>query len=405
MVIVIFLFFLVCSAFFSGSETALLSMNKFLLAKIEQTEPRSAERLLELLSKPKRLFFSILMGNTLVNIALTACVTSIAVNFFEQNAVAIAITVTFICLILFGEILPKTFASLFSVEVAKKASFPLKFVIWLLSPFVSVLLTITNKIITHLGGIVPQDSAEISDKEIKSMIEIGHRQGVVEYDEREMIYGVFDFKDLKASDVMTPKPDIMAIDLESTKKEIFSYVRKAHHSRLPVYKTSMDNILGILHAKDALLNPDKDIYKIMKSPYCVPESICIDQLLLNLQKKCIQMAIVVNEYGITTGIITIEDILEEIVGEIVDEYDIEQPKIVKIDDNTYKISGLLNINEANDEFDLGIDTAEIDTMGGFISMRMQKIPEEGEEVIYKNWSFKAIKIEKRRVKEILMKRI
>jgi CBS domain containing-hemolysin-like protein len=150
------------------------------------------------------------------------------------------------------------------------------------------------------------------------MIEIGHRQGVVEYDEREMIYGVFDFKDLKASDIMTPKPDIMAIDIEASKNDIFSYIRKAHHSRLPVYENSMDNILGILHTKEALLNSDKDISKIIKVPYCVPEAMCIDQLLLNLQKKCIQMAIVVNEYGVTTGIVTIEDILEEIVGEIVE---------------------------------------------------------------------------------------
>ena len=404
-VIIIFLFFLVCSAFFSASETALLSMNKFRLTKIEQTDKKAAQRLFALLANPKRLFFSILTGNTLVNVALTSCLTAISVKLFQSNALYVAIPASLILLLLFGEIIPKTVAYLISETFAKNASYLLGFLIKVLRPLVNVLLFITNNVIARLAGIVPQDSAEISDDEIKSMIEIGYRQGVLEDDEREMIQGVFDFKDLKAADVMTPKPDIIGVDLESTKKDIFEHIRNAHQSRLPVYKENMDNVLGVLHTREVLLNPDKDIYSIMKPPYFVPESICIDQLLLNLQKKCIQMAIVVNEYGVTAGVVTIEDILEEIVGEIVDEYDDNQQKIEKIDENTYKINGLLNINEANDEFKLEIDTEEIDTMGGFVSLYLQKIPEKGEEFVYKNWRFRIIEIENRRIKEILMTRI
>lgn len=372
---------------------------------MEEKQTLSAKRIVALLSRPRRLFFSILAGNTLVNIAASACATIVAIQAFGERGVMIAIGFMMIVLLLFGEIVPKNYAYLFAERWARAVAYPLSVVVRLLTPIQMLIHVITDNLINRLGFIVPKDRPDISEDEIKSLIKIGHREGVVEDDEKEMLYGVFDFKGLHAKEIMTPKIDVRSIDFDWSVNEVAASVKEAKHSRLPVYRDSIDNVVGVVYAKDVLFSPGTPIKDVMKEPFFVPEAMRIDRLLADLQKRAIQMAIVKDEYGVTTGIVTMEDILEEIVGEIVDEYDKEEPAIVQQGEARFRISGLLNINDANERLGLGIGIEEVDTMGGFAEAVLQKIPKEGEEFSYGRFRYRVAKVEGFRVKELVAERL
>jgi len=404
-VIILFLSLLFLSAFFSGSETALLALNKLHLKRIEEKDPGSAQRIRVLLSKPRRLFFTILTGNTLVNTAATACVTVVAMDIFGPKGMGLAIGFVLVIVFIFGEILPKRYAYLCTEEYSIFACRPLQIAVWLLMPIRVLLLKATDKIINRLGFFVPKDIEHITEDEIKSVIKIGHREGVVDVEEKELIYGVFDFKGQRAKDIITPKADIKAIDADMPGNEIRSYAKDAKHSRLPVYRDTLDNIIGVAYAKDLLFDPGRKLDSVMREAYFIPESKKIDSLLAELQKRSIQMAIVTDEYGTTTGVVTMEDILEEIVGEIVDEYDKEEPSIVKIDADTYRIKGLLHIDEAGRALGIDIKTDEVDTMGGFAALILQRIPKENEEFSYGGYTFRISRVERHRIKELIVKRV
>ena len=372
---------------------------------MEEENLAFSHKIVTLLSNPRRLIFTILAGNTLVNTAATACATSVAISLFGKKGVGIAIAFMLFVLLLFGELIPKTYAFLSAEKVARFSAYPLLVMVKLFTPIRAILYRITTTMIKRLGFMVPKDSTEITEAEIKSLIKIGHREGIVEDEEKELIYGVFDFKGQCAKDIMTPKPDVMALDFDIEHEQILRLTKEAKYSRLPVYRDTLDNIVGVVYAKDILFDPSKNLKDLIRESFFVPESKKIDSLLGDLQKRAIQMAIVTDEYGVTTGIVTMEDILEEIVGEIVDEHDKEELDIVKIDDKTYKISGFLHINEANEKFNLKIKTEEVDTMGGFVAMVMQRIPKENEEFVYGKYKFTISKTVKNRVKEIIITRL
>lgn len=402
MVVIIFVFLLFLSAFFSASETALLSLNKFQLKKMEEKNTISSGRIVALLSRPRRFLFTILTGNTFVNIAASSCATVVSISLFGTKGVGIAIGFALFVLLIFGEVVPKTYAYIFAENFSLTVAYPLGIIIRILTPLRKLLYLITDTVIKRFGFIAPKDTSEITIEEIKSLIKIGHREGVVKEIEKEMIYGVFEFKGQRAKDIMTPRIDIRAVDFDMPQEKVLEYAKDAKHSRLPVYRDSLDNIVGIVYAKDILFNPNTNLKDLIKEAYFVPESERIDHLLSDLQKGFIQMAIVADEYGITTGLVSMEDILEEIVGEIVDEYDKEKSLITKIDQKTYRINGMLRIDKANEELGLNIKTEEADTIGGFISLIMQKIPAENEEINYKKFKFKVSKVEKNRIKEIIV---
>jgi len=362
----------------------------------------STDRIVAILSRPRSFILTILTGNTLVNIAASCAATIFAVHHFGEMGVGIAIGVVLFALLIFGEVLPKTYAYLFAEKFAHFAVYPISIVIKILWPVRKVLSLITDSIIERLGVIAPKDTTEITEEEIKSMVKIGHREGVVEEIEKEMIYGVFDFKDQRAKDIMTHKIDIKALDFDMPSEKIIEYVKKVKNSRLPVFRDTVDNVIGIAFAKEILFNPSDNIKDMLREPYFVPESERIQKLLGDLQKRAIQLAVVTDEYGMTTGIVTMEDILEEIVGEIIDEYDKEKELITRIDENNYRLNGLLRIDEANKTFKLGIKTEEVDTMGGFVSLLMQKIPKENETVTYKKFEFKVVKVYRNRIQELLL---
>ncbi len=369
---------------------------------MEEKNTISSGRIVVLLSRPRRFLFTILTGNTLVNIAASSCATIFSLALFGTSGIGIAIGFMFFVLLVFGEVVPKTYAYINAEKFSQAVAYPLEIIIKIFSPFRKILYLITDTVIKRLGFIAPKDTSEITIEEIKSLIKIGHREGVVKDKELEMIYGVFEFKDQLAKDIMTPKINIKALDFNMPHEEVLEYIKDAKHSRLPVYRETLDNIVGIVYAKDVLFKANTNLKDLIKEVYFVPESERIDHLLSDLQKGFIQMAIVADEYGVTTGLVTMEDILEEIVGEIVDEYDKEEKLLTKIDKKTYRINGMLRIDEANEKLGLNIKTEQVDTIGGFISLIMQKIPAENEEITYKKFKFKVTKVEKNRIKEIII---
>ncbi|MGB2630148.1 MAG: hemolysin family protein [Candidatus Omnitrophota bacterium] len=378
--ITVFIILLFVSAFFSGSETAFLSLGKIKLRQIETLRHPAANRIVKLVSDTHKLLITILVGNTLVNIAASSIFAGIFYKAFGEKGVGLSIVAMILIILIFGEVTPKMYALTHAETVSFLASLPLLFFRKLFAPLRWILGAISQAIVRSLGLKIPSKRAKITEQEIKSLFSIGKEKGIVKEKERDMIYSILEFKDLNAADIMTPRIDMAALDMNLSGDELVKNTKEGQYSRLPVYVHTFDNIVGIIHAKDFLLNPDTPIKDIVKEPFFVPESMRIDDLLNQLQKRHIHMAIVTDEYGVTSGLVTIEDILEEIVGEIRDELDFEAPKIKKIDQKTYEVSGQAHINDVNEKLGLAIDTEEVDTIGGYVTLLMGKMPVSGDQV-------------------------
>lgn len=362
---------------------------------------RSSQKILSLLTKPRRFLFTILTGNTLVNTAATSLGTVFSMSLFGGKGLPIAIGSMFFIIILFGEVLPKSYAYMFAQGFSSYAIYPLEILIKIFTPIRQALYAITDNIIKRFGFMVPQDNPEITEDEIKSVIKISHREGVVKETEKDLIYGVLRFRGQRARDIMSPKIHIKAINFDLPQEKVVEYAKEARHSRLPVFRDSLDNIIGIAHTKDILFNPGTNLKDIMKEAHFIPESETIDMVMADLQKRSIQMVIVTDEYGVTTGVVTMEDILEEIVGEISGEFDREEALITKIGDAAYRLGGTLKIEEANKKLRINIRTHEVETIGGFISLILQKIPKENDEIVFEGYKFRVSKTGKNRINEII----
>jgi CBS domain containing-hemolysin-like protein len=371
---------LIASGFFSGSETAFLSLGKIKLRQIEGLHHPAANRILRLLSDVHKLLITILVGNTLVNIAASAIFASIFYRSFGEKGVGLSIVIMTLILLVFGEVTPKMYSLSHAETVSFLASLPLMFMEKVFAPLRIVLGGISKAVVRGLGMKIPPERVVITEQEIRSLFSIGEEKGIVKGHEKEMVYSILEFKDLNAADIMTPRIDMTALDMNMNAKELAEEIKKGQYSRLPVYIHSLDNIVGVIYAKDFLLNPKMQVRDIIKEPFFVPESMKIDDLLAQLQKRHMHMAIVADEYGVTSGLVTIEDILEELVGEIRDELDFEKPKIRKVDHKTYEVSGQTHINEINETLDLAIDTEEVDTIGGYVTLLVGRIPTSGESV-------------------------
>ncbi len=357
-----------------------MSLGKIRFKQIESMQKGSARRVVGLLANPHRLLITILVGNTLVNIAASSILAEIFYCNMGEKGIGISIIAMTAILLVFGEVTPKMFAIAHSMEFSFFAALPLKFFEALLAPVRVTLSNIAYFIVRNLGLKVKSEKPGITEQEIRSLFSIGKKKGIVKEKEKDMIEGILEFKDLNAADVMTPRIDIVALDLTENKSRIVRLIKEEQYSRYPVYVHTLDNIVGIVHSKEFLLNPSGEIRDLVKKPYFVPESMKIDDLLQELQKRHIHMAIVTDEYGVTSGVVTLEDILEEIVGEIRDEFDFEAPKIRKIDQKTYEVSGLAHIDEVNERIGLSIETEEVDTIGGYVILLMGRIPRSGSSI-------------------------
>ncbi|SCG83609.1 putative hemolysin [Proteiniborus sp. DW1] len=411
-IIVVFVL-LLFSAFFSSSETAITSIPIAKIHQLKEEDEESAEILKNMKRKTNDIIASILIGNNIVNTAATAVLTELIVErFVSKNSTLIATIIMTLLILVIGEITPKSFATQNPVKVAVKVAKPLELLATLFRPILFILTKTTNIIIKLLGGEIVTNNPFVTEEEIRSLVDVGEEEGTIRHQEKEMIKGIFEINDIDVSEVMVPRIDVIAISEEANLREALDLIITYGHSRIPVYKDTIDNIVGILYAKDMLpfasfkdqrFN-EKGITELMRPAYYVPETKKVNQLLKELQQQKIHIAIVLDEYGGTEGLVTIEDILEEIVGDILDEYDNEVDLIEKIDDNVFLVKADVSLEEINETFSTNLPGEDFDSLGGFIFSTLGRVPVQGDIVIYEGLQMTVIELDNRRIVTVEVKR-
>lgn len=379
------------SAFFSASETALMSISKVDARHMVEQNIQGAKRVAKLVEDPNRLLGSILVGNNIVNIGASSLATVIATQIFNSAGAGIATGVMTILVLIFGEITPKSLSAQNPQKMALLVARPISLIVAVCSPIVKTLMLVTNVLIRLFGGNVDSSKPFITTDQLKTIVTVSHEEGVIEDEEKEMIYNVFGFGDSYTKDVMIPRTDMVAIDIDSTYEEILELYNQEQFSRMPVYQETHDNIIGVLYIKDLLFKRfDHEHFSVkdfLREVYFVHEFKRIDELFKEMRLKKIGMAVVVDEYGGTSGLITMEDLIEEIVGDIDDEYDITEDNFIKISDSEYLVDGTYRISDFNEKLNLDIISNEFDSMGGFIIGLLDRFPDECEVVTYENLTF------------------
>ncbi|OON98135.1 MAG: hemolysin [Epulopiscium sp. Nele67-Bin004] len=392
------------SSFFSMSETALMAITKIDVRHMVSQDVKGAKLLEKLMEDPSKLLGSILVGNNLVNIGASALATVLATDLFGDAGVGIATGVMTLFVLIFGELTPKSIASKHPHKVAIFVSKPIFLVVIVVSPMVKILIVISNVIIRMFGGSPDSSQAFITADKLKTIVTVSHEEGIIEEEEKEMIYNVFGFGDSYAKDVMIPRTDMVAIDIEATYHEITEIFKEHQFSRMPVYQDSHDNIVGMLYIKDFLIKTiDPDTFKvssILREAYFIHEFKRIDELFKELRLKKTGMAFVVDEYGGTSGLITVEDLIEEIVGDIDDEYDIHEEDFTQIGDYEYLVDGTYRITDVNDKLHLDITSNEFDSIGGYVIGLLDRFPEDGEVVKENNLTFAVEETDNNRINKI-----
>lgn len=392
------------SAFFSGSETALLSLDRLRVKYLVQKKRRGAERLESLLDQPDRLLGAILVGNNLVNIAASVFATTLLVQLFGERGELLTILILTPLLLIFSEISPKSYAAQYPEKISFLVLRPILLVMWLFNPVVW-LVTGVSRLLTRLfRGEVERPI--ISEDEIRSIISVGEEAGVVAKEKRRMLHGVFELAQIQVRDVMIPRTEVVGIEVGATYEQVLRLAQEAHHSRFPVYEGSLDNVVGIIHSKDILNFVDQpegfSLRQLARPPYFVPESKRIETLLQSFRKKKVHLAVVVDEYGGVEGIVTLEDIFEEIVGEIQDEYDVEEELIRELSPGRLLIDGSVSLRVINRRFRLALAEEHSNTLAGFLLRVLGQIPREGDECESEGVRFIVRKVVNHRIEDIEM---
>lgn len=398
-IIIVFLFF---SALFSASETALLSLDSVKIKRI-QKHNRDVRFITLLLSNPSRFLTTILIGNTLVDITITTLLSSFCMRIFGEGGLALSIGIATFLVLIFGEVVPKTFAIKKAEELSPSIARFLHVFGKLIYPL-SRIFTATSNAVIALWGIPFIKEPTLTQEELKSVIELSHREGLVKENEKEMIRSVLELTQTTVQEIMTPRPDIKAISLDRTQQEVLRQIQTVKNSKLPVYKETIDNIAGFLYVKDFFFSPERDFKTLIKPAMFVPATRKIADLLKDFQAQNIKIAVVIDEYGNTYGLVTLEDILEEIIGEIYDEYDTKENFIETIDSTHFRISGKTSIDYVNKALHLGIPYGDYETIAGYMLFLFEKIPHEGERVKKEPFSFHIEKMAGKRIKSILLEK-
>lgn len=381
--LIILLILLLLSGFFSSAETALTTVNKIRIRSLAEDGNKRAVTVLKITEDSGKLLSAILIGNNIVNLSASSLTTSLAYGL-AGPAVAIATGILTVLILLFGEITPKTMASLH----AEKMSLLYAPVIYWFMKFMTPIITIINSMSGFILFILRIDpnakNNQMTETELRTIVDVSHEDGVIEDDEKEMIYNVFDLGDAKAKDVMVPRINVTFADVETTYSELIALFREDKYTRLPVYEGTKDNVIGTINMKDLLLYDSKKdfhIRDILRKAHFTYEYKNISELLVEMRTASFNIAIVLDEYGETAGLITLEDILEEIVGEIHDEYDEnEEENIVAVGEREYIVEGSTNLDDLNDSLDLELESEDYDSVGGFIIGQLDRLPVAGDEI-------------------------
>jgi putative hemolysin len=395
----------ICSAFFSSSETALMSMDRLRVKYLADKELPGAKGLEKLLSKPDDLLSAILVGNNLVNIMISVFATALLIDLFGQGGELMTILILTPLLLIFSEVCPKTYAATYPEKLSFRVLHPIRFFMWLLRPVTWIVSSISGLLTRFLRG--EGQAPLISEDEIRSIIGFGEDAGVVAEDKRRMLHGIFDLSKIRVRDVMVPRTEVVGVSVDADFKDVAKLTAQARHSRFPVYDGDLDNVVGVIHSKDVLSYLDKpdqfSLRQLARPPYFVPEAKPIETLMQAFRRKHLHLAIVVDEYGGVEGICTLEDIVEEIVGEIQDEYDEEEILIRPLSQNRYMVDGSAAIRYINRRFELSLSEEHVNTLAGFLLNSLGSIPEIGATCEVAGVRFTVCEVEDRRIELIEMR--
>ena len=407
--IIILLILLALSAFFSSNETALMSVNKIRLRSLADEGNKRAAMALDILeNQTPKLLSAILIGNNIVNISASSLATTLAYSFGGYMVSIVTVILTVLILI-FGEITPKNYATINAERLTLRYIPVFKFLMTIMTPVIFI-INLFSRGVMRLMRVDPDAASKaMTEEELRTIVDVSHEDGVIESDEKEMIYNVFDLGDATAKDIMVPRVHVTFADVESTYDELIEIFREDKFTRLPVYKDSQNNIVGIINMKDLLLydkNEEFVIDRFLRKPHFTYETKSISDLLVEMKDSTFNIAIVLDEYGDMAGLITLEDILEEIVGEIHDEYDEKEDELVqKISDREYIIEGSMHLDDVNDHLNTELDSEDYDSLGGFIIEHLDRLPVAGDEVVTDDGIRLVVeKLDKNRIEKIYIKK-
>lgn len=403
--LIILFVLVILSGFFSSAETALTTVNRVRMRSLEDEGNKRAARVNKILENYSKMLSAILIGNNIVNLSAAALATTLAARV--NLAVGIATGILTLVVLIFGEIVPKTWAMFSSEKLSLVYSGIIYGLMQLMTPVIFVLDKLAGVILRLLGIDPNKKTTTMTEAELRTYVEVSHEDGVIESEEREMIYNVFDFSDALAKDIMIPRIKMVTVSVTDSYEQVLHVFRESMYTRLPVYQDDQDNIIGLINIKDFILTEDQEHFQvtdILRDAHYTYEFKKVADLLIEVREKTTSVTFVLNEYGATVGMITLEDLLEEIVGEIRDEYDADEEELIQEKgERTWLVEGSMKLDDINDQLGTDLDSEDYDSISGIIIESLNRLPEDEEEVILKNGiRLKVQGIDQNRVKKVLM---
>ncbi len=407
-IIVVFIL-LIFSGLFSSAETSLTTVSLYKMKALAEEGNRRAAIVLGLMENPGKVLSTILIGNNIVNITASSLATILATNLFGSAAVGISTGILTVLVLLFGEITPKNLATIYNEKFALFYAIPIKVLSTILTPVIWLLDKMCNFIYWILRVDKSAMNKQMTESELRTIVNVSHEDGVIEGEEKDMITNVVDFGDSVAKEVMIPRTDITMASVDASYEEVLGLFMEEQFSRLPIYEENKENIIGILHLKDLFFYREVEaaekrpfqIRTIMREPYYTYEYQKTSNIMDEMRKNSVSITIVLDEYGTAAGMITLEDLLEEIVGEIRDEYDEYEEEIIKqVGENRYEVDGAAKIADLNDALDLELESEDYDSVGGYVIELLDHLPKVGESVREQNVEFEVLEADKTRVERV-----
>ncbi len=396
------------SAFFSSSETALTTVNQIRMRTLADNGDKRAARVLHVTGNPGKMLSAILIGNNIVNLSASSISTSLAIHLFGNTGAGIATGILTFLILIFGEVTPKTMATIKADSMSLTAAAPIGFLMKILTPVIFIINKLSLGLMFLLHVNIKDAQKKMTEEELRTIVDVSQENGVIEHEERDMIHNLFDFGDAEAKEIMVPRIDMTFVQADATYQEVLDIFRQDMFTRLPVYEDSTDNVIGIINMKDFLLQndtPEFSVRNLLREPYFTYEHKNTADLFLEMRKSSISLAIVLDEYGVTAGLITLEDLLEEIVGEIRDEYDAdEEDDITRISDREFYVLGSANLNDVSEALSLHFTSDDYDTIGGYCLGLLDHLPEKNEIILTDNNILLRIdRMEKNRIERIYIR--
>lgn len=406
--LIILILLLLLSAFFSSSETALTTVNKIRMRTLSESGNKRADRVLRVTDDSGKMLSAILIGNNIVNLSASSLATSLAIHYLGNVGAGIATGILTFLILIFGEVTPKTLATIKADSIALAIAGIIDVLMKILTPVIFIINKLSMGLL-FLLRINPKDgSQQMTEEELRTIVDVGQETGVIENEERNMIHNLFDFGDAEAKEIMVPRIDMTFVQVDATYQEVLDVFRQDMFTRLPVYEDTTDNVIGIINMKDFLLEQDDETFSVrsmLRDPYFTYEHKNTADLFLEMRKSSISLAIVLDEYGVTAGLITLEDLLEEIVGEIRDEYDAdEEDDITQISDREFYVLGSANLDDVSDVLGYSFESNDYDTIGGYCLGLLGHLPEKNEIIITDdNVLLRIDRMDKNRIERVYIK--